>query len=70
MSDYNVTVKNVDSAMDMLESYSKEANDVRAHILFDMSSLLPLWNRKSMNVSEALNMRAVTTLRMIVKIAV
>ena len=33
MSDYNVTVKNVDSAMDMLESYSKEANDVRAHIL-------------------------------------
>lgn len=39
MSDYNVTIKNVDSAMDMIESYLKEANDVRAHILFDMSSL-------------------------------
>lgn len=46
MSDYNVTVKNVDSAMDMLESYSKEANDVRAHILFDMSSLFAAVEQK------------------------
>ena len=45
MSDYNVIIQEVDSAMDMIESYSKEANDIRAHILFDMSSLFDLVDR-------------------------
>lgn len=40
MSDYNVVIREVDSAMDMLEAYSKEANDIRAHLLFDLSSIL------------------------------
>lgn len=39
MYDYNVVIREVDSAMDMLEAYSREANDMRAHLLFDLSSV-------------------------------
>ena len=39
MYDHNVVIREVDSAMDMLEAYSREANDMRAHLLFDLSSV-------------------------------
>ena len=39
MYDYNVVIREVDSAMDMLEAYSREVNDMRAHLLFDLSSV-------------------------------
>lgn len=39
MSDINVVVGEVDAAMDMLEAYSKEADDIRAQLTFDLSSV-------------------------------
>ena len=39
MSDFNVVVSEVDIAMDMLEAYSKEADDIRAQLTFDLSSV-------------------------------
>lgn len=44
MSDYNVVISTVDTAMDMLESLIKEICDVRAHANFDVSSLIALVN--------------------------
>ena len=46
MSDYNVVIREVDVAMDMLESIEKEVQDVRAHATFDVSSLIALVSQK------------------------
>lgn len=46
MSDYNVVVGEVDTAMDMLEALKTEVQDVRARACFDVSSLMALVEQK------------------------
>lgn len=55
MSDYNVVISEVDSAMDMLESFIKEVCDVRAHASFDVSSLIAMVNRSINRCHQELN---------------
>lgn len=55
MSDVNVVISAVDNAMDMLEKYSEESHDIRAHVLFDLSSLNAAVDRKIEECRQRIN---------------
>lgn len=55
MSDYNVVISEVDTAMDMLESFIKEVCDVHAHANFDVSSLFAMINQSILRCTRELD---------------
>ena len=42
MSDVNVTVELVDRGMDIMENYEREIEDLRAHVAFDITTLIDM----------------------------
>ena len=52
MSDANATIRAVDEAMDMIDAFSKEVHDLRAHASFEINEIMAVAESKR-RVSEA-----------------
>ena len=55
MSDVNVIITAVDKGIDIMDSYGKEVEDLRAHVTFDIQSIIAAVGREKMFVEQKID---------------
>lgn len=52
MSDVNATIQTVDNAMDIMDAFSREVHDLRAHVNFEIDEVVAAVEREKWSVEE------------------
>ena len=55
MSDVNVIITAVDKGMDIMDSYEREVEDLRAHVTFDIQSVIAAVEREKSFVEQQID---------------